>query len=92
VVVLTIGENLVSIPQMTMPSNLAPPEEIGSYNGAFGAFVAIGSILASLAGGAVLALTSNPLLIWLILLSPVVPATVLLRIAARHIPDKANRA
>jgi len=92
VVVLTIGENLVSIPQMTMPSNLAPPEEIGSYNGAFGAFVAIGSILASLAGGVVLALTSNPLLIWLILLSPAVPAIVLLRIAARHIPDKANRA
>jgi predicted MFS family arabinose efflux permease len=92
VVVLTVGENLVSIPQMTMPSNLAPPEEIGSYNGAFGAFVAFGSILSTLAGGAVLAFTANPLLIWVILLVPAVPAAFLLKRAAGRIPDKANRA
>jgi len=92
VVVLTVGENLVSIPQMTMPSNLAPPEEIGSYNGAFSAFNSFGVILATLAGGVVLALTANPLLIWVILLIPAVPAVFLLRSAAHHIPDKANRA
>jgi len=92
VVVLTVGENLVSIPQMTMPSNLAPPEEIGSYNGAFGAFTAFGSILATLAGGVVLALTANPLLIWVLLVIPAVPAVLLLRSAAPHIPDRANRA
>ncbi len=92
VVVLTVGENLVAIPQMTMPSNLAPPDEIGSYNGAFSAFIAFGSIIATLAGGVVLALTANPLLIWVILLVPAVPAVFLLRSAARRVPDKANRA
>lgn len=92
VVVLTMGENLVTIPQATLPSNLAPKEEVGSYNGAFGAFGAIGGILATLAGGVVLALVTNPLLIWLILIAPAVPAIILLQHAGRKIPEKANRA
>jgi len=92
VVVLTIGENLEAIPSATLPSNLAPPDEIGSYNGAFGAFGSIGFLLATLAGGIVLAFVTNPLLIWLVLIVPAVPAIVLLRHAAGRIPDKANRA
>ena len=92
VVVLTLGENLVTIPSSTLPSNLAPPEEVGSYNGAIGAFGAIGGILATLAGGVVLALVTNPLLIWIILIAPAVPAIVLLRDAGRRIPPDKNRA
>jgi MFS family permease len=92
VVVLTLGENLITIPQATLPSNLAPKEEIGSYNGAFGAFAAIGGILATLAGGVVLALVTNPLSIWIILIAPAIPAIILFRHAGRRIPDKANRA
>lgn len=92
VVVLTLGENLVTIPQSTLPSNLAPTEEVGSYNGAFGAFGAIGGILATLVGGVVLALVTNPLLIWIVLLVPAVPAVLLLRHAAGRIPDRQNRA
>jgi MFS family permease len=92
VVVLTLGENLLAIPTSTLPSNLAPKEEVGSYNGAFNAFGAIGFLTATLAGGVVLAFVTNPLLIWIILLIPVVPAIVLLRHAGRRIPDKQNRA
>ena len=35
VLVVTLGENLQSIPLTTLPSNLAPEGEIGAYNGAF---------------------------------------------------------
>ena len=92
VVVLTFGENLVTIPQSTLPSNLAPKEEVGSYNGAFAAFGAIGFLTATLAGGVVLAFVTDPLLIWAILLIPAVPAIVLLRHAGTRIPTPMNRA
>jgi len=92
VVVLTIGENLIAIPQSTLPSNLAPKEEVGSYNGAFNAFSGIGFLTATLAGGVVLSLITNPLLIWAILLVPAVPAIVLLRHAGGRIPAQVNRA
>jgi MFS family permease len=92
VVVLTLGENLVAIPSSTLPSNLAPKDEVGSYNGAFNAFGAIGFLAATLAGGVVLAFVTNPLLIWIILLVPAVPAILLLRHAGRRIPAEMNRA
>jgi len=92
VVVLTIGENLGAIPMATLPSNLAPKEEVGSYNGAFTAFGTVGAILATLAGTVVLTLVTNPLLIWLILIAPAVPAVLLLRHAAGRIPRAANTA
>ena len=92
VVVLTLGENLVAIPNSTLPSNLAPREEVGSYNGAIGAFMAVGGILATLAGGVVLALVSNPLEIWVVLIAPAVPAIILLRHAGGRIPAAMNRA
>lgn len=44
VVILTIGENLFSIPSTTLPSNLAPSTEVGSYNGAFAALTGTGSL------------------------------------------------
>ncbi|MGP8159588.1 MAG: MFS transporter, partial [Thermoplasmata archaeon] len=92
VVVLTLGENLVAIPSSTLPSNLAPKDEVGSYNGAFNAFGAVGFLAATLAGGVVLAFVTNPLLIWVILLVPAIPAILLLRHAGRRIPGEMNRA
>jgi len=92
VVVLTLGENLVAIPSSTLPSNLAPKGEVGSYNGAFNAFGAIGFLAATLAGGVVLAFVTNPLLIWVILLVPAIPAILLLRHAGKRIPGEMNRA
>jgi MFS family permease len=85
VVVLTVGENLITIPSATLPSNLAPAGEIGSYNGAFGMVGGAGFIVSVLLGGAVLGYTANPLTIWLLLLLPAIPAVVLFRHAARRL-------
>ena len=74
IVVLTTGENLTSIPANTLPSNLAPPTEVGAYNGAFFAIVGVGQLLAQPLGGFVLALGANPLLTWGILVVPALPA------------------
>ncbi len=92
VVVLTIGENLVTIPQATLPSNLAPKEEIGSYNGAFNMVGGLGFIVSVLLGGVVLSDTGNPLLIWLLLVVPAVPAIALFRHARRHLVPEVDRA
>ena len=92
VVVLTFGENLITIPQATLPSNLAPREEMGSYNGAFAMVGGAGFIVSVLLGGVVLATTTNPLLIWVYLVVPVVPAVILLRDAARRLPLSIDRA
>jgi len=77
VVVLTVGENLGAIPNMTLSSNMAPATEIGSYNGAFNLFSGIGGSLSPLLGGVVLSLVTNPLFVWVILALPCVPAILL---------------
>ena len=92
VVVLTFGENLITIPQTTLPSNVAPEGEVGSYNGAFGAVGGAAFIISVLFGTVVLSLTANPLLIWLVLCVPAVPAVVLLRDAARRLSSTVDRA
>lgn len=92
VVILTVGENLMSIPTTTLPSNLAPTSEVGSYNGAFNALTGIGSVLASLFGGFVLSLTGNVFLIWVILVIPAIPAVLLTRWVGDRLPPGANRA
>jgi len=92
VIVLTFGENLESIPQSTLPSNLAPEGEVGAYNGAFGMFLNAAAVGATFFGAAVLQSVANPLLEWTLLVLPAIPGAVLLRIAARHIPISADRA
>ena len=92
VVVVTVGENLVTIPQATLPSNLAPAEEVGSYNGAFATVGGAGFLASVLIGGVVLSLTGNPLLIWVILLTPAVPAVILYRHAATRLSGSVDRA
>jgi len=90
VVLLTFGENLGAIPSMTLPSNMAPATEIGSYNGVFGLFSGIGNSFAPLAGGIVLSSIANPLAVWVILAIPCIPAIVLYEWAGRRIPSAAN--
>ncbi len=92
VVILTLGENLVTIPQSTLPPNLAPREEIGLYNGAFGTVAGLGGVLAVLLGGYVLGAVANPLLVWSLLVLPAVPSVLLFRHAGRRLPDKVDRA
>lgn len=90
--VITLGENLITIPTSTLPSNLAPPEAIGAYNGAFGTILGFGGLLATAVGGAALGAVSDPLLLWLVLVVPAVPACLLLARVGTWLPDRRNRA
>jgi len=92
VFVLTMGENVGSIPTTTLPSNLAPATEIGAYNGAFSAFMGVGQLLAPTVGGVVLAFVGSPLEAWALLSVPVVPALVMIAGVGRRLPMPANRA
>jgi MFS family permease len=90
--VLTLGENLTSIPQTTLPSNIAPPQEVGSYNGAFNAVAGVGILLAVFVGASVLGIVSNPLELWLLLMLPAIPSALLFGDAARRLAPSADRA
>ena len=90
IVVLTFGENFGAIPMMTMASNLAPPTEIGSYNGAFGVFPGAGWVFAPALGGFALSVTSNTLLAWVLMMIPALPAVVLFAWLGKRLPTKAN--
>ena len=92
VVVLTFGENLLAIPQTTLPSNLAPKTEVGAYNGAFNTVGAAGGLASVFVGTLVLSLTSNPLLIWSLLVLPAVFSVILFRDAARRMRPGVDRA
>lgn len=90
VVILTIGENFGAIPSMTLPSNVAPASEIGSYNGVFNLIGGIGSSLSPFVGGLVLSAVTNPLLVWVILAVPCIPALLLFQWVGGRIPIAAN--
>ena len=93
VFVLTVGENLSSIPATTLPSNLAPTTEIGAYNGVFFAIIGIGQLLAPALGGAVIAASASPLLVWTVLVAPSVPAGAILAFyVTPRLRAEANRA
>lgn len=92
VVLLTLGENLSSIPASTLPSNLAPPGETGAYNGAFNAFQSVAALAAVFLGGAVLAAVPNPLVEWVLLVLPALAGVGLLRLVAHRVPEGAARA
>ncbi len=92
VLILTFGENLGSIPVSTLPSNLAPPGEVGAYNGGFNTIVSAGALAAIFLGGWVLSAIANPLLEWTLLVLPAVPGMILLRYASRRIPIQQDRA
>jgi MFS family permease len=91
VVLLTFGENLSSIPSMTLPSNLAPGSERGAYNGAFFMMWGIGSSVAPVLGGLALGATTNTLVMWLLLVIPVIPAILLFLWLGSRLPQAANR-
>ncbi|HTT25796.1 MAG TPA: MFS transporter [Thermoplasmata archaeon] len=92
VIVLTEGENLASIPQTTLPSNLSPKGETGAYNGVFQAIGGVAFLVAILIGGVVLTYVTNPFVFWILLTLPAVPAILLLRHAGALIPPEENAA
>jgi MFS family permease len=90
--VLTIGENLSAIMSSTLPSNMAPAGELGSYNGAFGAVATVGGLVSTLVGGIALQYVPNQLEFWGLLCLPVVPAIWLMRRSGRAVSPKVDRA
>ena len=92
IAVITLGENLVTIPGATLPSNLAPAGEIGAYNGIFTAAITAGSLVAVFVGGVVLSAVRDPFLIQVLLVLPALPAALLFRHAARRLPLGVDRA
>jgi MFS family permease len=91
VIVLTLGENFAAIPFLTLPSNMAPAGEIGSYNGAFTLITGIGAALAPSFGGLALSSISNPFVLWFLLALSGVPAILLFRWLGGRIPTEINR-
>jgi MFS family permease len=91
VIPLTFGENLNAITSMTLPSNLAPASELGSYNGAYYMMWGIGTSVAPVLGGLALGATTNTLAMWLLLMIPIIPAIVLLLWLGSRLPATANR-
>jgi MFS family permease len=93
VFVLTMGENVASIPASTLPSNLAPATEIGAYNGVFFAVVGVGQLIAPTVGGFALAYISNPVLLWTLLSVPALPAVLLIAVLVTpRLSERADRA
>lgn len=92
VAVLTLGENLLSIPQSVLPSNLAPATEVGWYNGAFQTLAGLGFLVSVALGGGVLGLGLPPVTTWVLLTLPAVPAVLLLRHAAGRLRPDVDRA
>jgi MFS family permease len=91
VLILTIGENIESIPVSTLPSNMAPRGDLGAYNGAFLTFLNAAGLAGIFFGGAVLSAVPNPLWEWVLLILPTIPGVLLLRLAARKIPAGVDR-
>jgi MFS family permease len=92
VVLLTCGENLTSIPFATLPSNAAPPTEVGAYNGAFGTIGGLGTLAALVVGGVALATVHNPVELWAVLCAPAIPAILLFLYVGGRLPRTSNRA
>lgn len=93
VFVLTMGENVMSIPTTTLPSNLAPPSEIGAYNGAFFAVMGAGQLLAPTLGGIAIAFVPSAPVLWALLALPAFPAMAWIGLGvAPRLGRAANRA
>jgi MFS family permease len=64
-IIITIGEMMISPPSLTLVANLSPPESYGRYMGIFGFFNLSGWSLGPTLGGFLLDIfASQPVLIW----------------------------
>ena len=90
VVVMTFGENLVLIPASTLPQNIASEDSRGAYAGAIATAGGVGGILAPMIAGLALSSAGTPLIAWGILLTPAMPAIVILTYLGRRSPPSQN--
>lgn len=91
VIVMTLGENLVSVPLFTLPMNIAPKAERGAYAGAMTTAGGVGSIVVPSLTGFALGFEATPLVTWAILVLPVVPVAVLLPMVRSRVSPASNK-
>ena len=91
VIVMTLGENLVAVPLFTLPMNIAPKAERGAYSGAMSTAGGVGSIIVPSLTGFALGFEATPLVTWTMLVLPVVPAAVLLRMVRSRVSPASNK-
>ena len=91
VIVMTFGENLVTVPLFTLPMNIAPKTERGAYAGAMATASGVGNTIAPSLTGFALGFEATPLVTWAILVLPVVPAAILLRMIQSRVSPASNR-
>lgn len=90
--VLTVGEILISITRMTLPSNMAQTATMGRVNAITQTFTFAGGLGSLLYSGILLGAFTNPLVLWTIFIAPGLAAAVLLVYISARILPTANRA
>ncbi len=92
IIVVTLGEILMSPPSLTLTAQLAPEGRMGRYMGTFGFFVASGWSFGPLYGGVVLDRFGNhPAAAWMAISSLALVAGILYLTFGRKLPEKFNR-
>ncbi len=92
VIVVTLGEILMSPPSLTLTAQLAPPGRTGRYMGIFSFFVASGWSFGPLYGGVVLdRLGGHPALAWIVISSLALVAAGLYLWFGKTLPERFNR-
>lgn len=92
ILVVTLGEILMSPPGLALTSKLAPPGRMGRYMGIFGFCVASGWSLGPLYGGLILDhFSSRHVLAWIIISSMAMVSGIGYLWFAKKLPDRFNR-
>jgi MFS family permease len=92
IVIITIGENMVSPPALSITANLAPEGRVGRYMGIYGFAVTAGWSLGPLLGGTLLDLAApNYIYAWGIISVLAVMASIGFRWTTSKIPEALNR-
>lgn len=90
-IVVTIGEVVMSPASLTLTSRLAPAGRMGRYMGIYGFFVSSGWSLGPLYGGSILdSLAGQPVAAWLVISSLALVAAVGYKLFGRRLPDELN--
>ena len=90
-VILTMGENFVSPPGMSIAANLAPEGKIGRYMGIYGFAIAAGWSFGPLVGGLLLDLAKpNFIFMWGFIALLTATAALGFRKLSRYIPPELN--
>ncbi len=86
--IITTAEMIVSPPTLTLVANLSGPGKYGQYMGLYGFFQTAGWSLGPTVGGALLDLfAARPMIMWLIIASMAVGASILFRNFGKRLPD-----